>query len=260
MASENQQSTKLAGKRVRGAKKTSKAAASPTDAILPMTDDYMQQIVRREKTYEFRRYRIAASVRRIWFYLNAPRSAIAYVCDIDPARTRNPGDAPLPEDGLGNSEFNARHRDWDKYDFAYRVRSVRQLCIPITLAGMKERYGIKGAPRGLVYVPPSMFEDVRLDAQKLLWSADHDDAACLEARGQLAPLGKRKMDAPNDEPPAKRGKTATMPYVKVLIPLRARPHILCTDCSRGPLVNCNDTPNGIGMRGRLINSSSIYSW
>lgn len=36
------------------------------DAILPMTDEYMQQIVRGEKTYEFRRYLIAPSVERIW--------------------------------------------------------------------------------------------------------------------------------------------------------------------------------------------------
>jgi predicted transcriptional regulator len=214
MASENKQSTKVAGKKGRGAKKTSKAAASPTDAILPMTDDYMQQIVRREKTYEFRRYRISASVKRIWFYLNAPRSAIVYICDIDPACTREPGDAPLPEDGLGNAEFNLRHKDWDKYDFAYRVRNVRQLAIPINLAKMKEHYGIKGAPRGLVYVPPLMFEEVPVDTQKLLWSIDHN-AENLEAQEQSTLSRKRKIEAPKaDGPPAKQIKITTMLYVK----------------------------------------------
>ena len=33
-----------------------------TDVVLPMTDDYMQQIVRGEKNYEFRKYRIAPTV------------------------------------------------------------------------------------------------------------------------------------------------------------------------------------------------------
>src|ERR1700761_2474583 len=115
-----------------------------------MTNDYMQRIVRKEKTYEFRRYKISPSVKRIWFYLNAPRSAIAYVCEIDPARTRNAGDSPLPEDGIGNYEFNIRHRDWERYDYAYRVWSVRVLVKPIDLRTMRERYNMKGAPRGLV--------------------------------------------------------------------------------------------------------------
>src|ERR1700683_4086318 len=65
-----------------------------TDVILPMTvslvflpascapqvdmpqDDYMQQIIRGEKNYEFRRYLISPSVQRVWFYLNAPLSQI----------------------------------------------------------------------------------------------------------------------------------------------------------------------------------------
>ncbi|KAI0746077.1 hypothetical protein C8Q76DRAFT_49600 [Earliella scabrosa] len=184
-------------------------AATHTDAILPMTDDYMQQIVRREKTYEFRRYRISDSVKRVWFYLNAPRSAIVYICDIDSARTRNPGDPALPEDGAGNREFNTRHRDWDKYDFAYRVRSVRQLSTPIDLKVMKERYGIKGAPRGLVYVPPSMLEDVHLEAQELLWAVDD---GVFTPGSQDGSSGKRKEHIFNsDQPPAKRTRAATSP-------------------------------------------------
>ncbi|KAI0729083.1 hypothetical protein C8Q72DRAFT_344505 [Fomitopsis betulina] len=42
------------------------------DVILAMTDDCMQQIIRREKTYEFRKYMLNASVKRVWFYLKAP--------------------------------------------------------------------------------------------------------------------------------------------------------------------------------------------
>lgn len=84
-----------------------------------MHDPYMQQIVTGEKTYEFRKYRLAQSVERIWFYSTAPKSRIEYICEILPAKTRNPGDPALEEDGLGNKEFNTRHPDWEKYDFAY---------------------------------------------------------------------------------------------------------------------------------------------
>ncbi|KAH7925264.1 hypothetical protein BV22DRAFT_1034269 [Leucogyrophana mollusca] len=143
------------------------------DVILPMTDQHMQHIVRGEKTYEFRRYFIAQSVRRIWFYLNAPFSHVAYVCEIDPARTRNEGDEPLPEDGLGNKEFNQRNAECDRYDYAYRVRSVYRLHDPISLKVMKARYGFKGAPRSLVYVPPKILEDVAWDKQQHVRSAGH---------------------------------------------------------------------------------------
>ncbi|KAJ7655221.1 hypothetical protein DFH06DRAFT_1201943 [Mycena polygramma] len=140
------------------------------DAIIPMTDNYMQNIVCKEKNYEFRRYRISPSVQRIWFYLNAPLSHIAYICEIDPARTRNAGDPPLPEDGLGNTEFNSeRGGDWERCDYAYRIRSVWRIKIPISLKAMKEQYGLKGAPRGLVYVPELLASDVLWDQQECVW-------------------------------------------------------------------------------------------
>ena len=66
---------------------------------LPMTDDSMQQIARREtKGYEFQ-YEIAT-------------------------RTRILGDEPLPEDRLRNHEYNTRHQDWDRFSYAYCVRSI----------------------------------------------------------------------------------------------------------------------------------------
>jgi len=37
-------------------------SAVRTDVVLPMMDDYMQQVVRGEKSYEFRKYRIAPTV------------------------------------------------------------------------------------------------------------------------------------------------------------------------------------------------------
>ncbi|KAJ7271177.1 hypothetical protein C8J57DRAFT_1320979 [Mycena rebaudengoi] len=126
------------------------------DAILPMMNDYMQNIVLKEKNYEFRRYLISPSVQRIWFYLNAPHSHIAYICQIEPARTRNPGDPPLAEDGLGNAEFNTqRDGEWERYDYAYRILSVWKIKQPIGVKMMKEKY--------------DMASDVAWEQQECVW-------------------------------------------------------------------------------------------
>ncbi|KAJ7096490.1 hypothetical protein C8R43DRAFT_264088 [Mycena crocata] len=153
---------------------------SPSDAIRPMTDNYMQNIVRRGNDHEFRRYRISASVQRIWLYLNAPFSH----CEIDPARTRNPGDPPLTGEGIGNAEFNTeRGGEWERYDYAYRIRSVWKIKEPISLKAMEERYGLKGAPRGLVYVPELMASEVRWEEQECVWSeaTEMEDSEPLSA-------------------------------------------------------------------------------
>jgi hypothetical protein len=128
----------------------------------------MQQIASGQKTYEFRSYRLADSVKRVWFYRTAPRSSIEYICEILPGQTRNPGDPALEEDGLGNKEFNGRHKDWERYDFAYKIISVYKLDKPVTLNDLKTLYGIGSAPRGLVYVPPSLAKDVDWQKQTKL--------------------------------------------------------------------------------------------
>ncbi|KAH7141097.1 hypothetical protein EDB81DRAFT_900739 [Dactylonectria macrodidyma] len=83
------------------------AASSSTDMVLAMNDPYMQQIIDGTETYEFRKYNMPG-VERIWFYRTAPHSAITHVCEVDAAATRNTGDARLPEDGLGNKEYNGQ--------------------------------------------------------------------------------------------------------------------------------------------------------
>lgn len=137
------------------------ASKLTTDVILPMTNSpaapYMDQITSGEKTYEFRKYRLNSSVQRVWLYVTAPASRIEYVCEIDPVRTRNEGDELLPLDGVGNREFNERHSDWEGYDYAYGIVSVWRN--PIGLEEMRERYGIRSAPRGLVYLPKAVAED-----------------------------------------------------------------------------------------------------
>jgi hypothetical protein len=78
--------------------------------------DWMQMIVDRSKTYEFRKGRYPTSVLRIWFYQTAPISAITYICEIDPGLTRDPSN-PLPLNGHRNKEFNEGIQpDW-RYNF-----------------------------------------------------------------------------------------------------------------------------------------------
>ncbi|KAK7955689.1 uncharacterized protein PG986_004911 [Apiospora aurea] len=146
-----------------------------TDAVLPMRDPYMDQIINGTKNYEFRKYCLKPGVQRIWFYRSAPHSAITHVCEILPARTRNPGDAALPENGLGNAEYNNRDPEWDGYDYAYKITSVYELRQAIPLTDMKQDYGFKSAPQGLVYLPKLLGERVDWREQKLILKNDDDN-------------------------------------------------------------------------------------
>ncbi len=141
-----------------------------TDAILPMQVPYMGQIIDGLKNYEFRKYRLKPNVKRIWVYRTAPHSSITHVCEILRAHTRDSGDPPLTEDGLGNSEFNTRHKDWNGYDFAYKIVSVFELRQQIPLLELRGRHGFKSASRGIVYLPKSIAQQVSWDQQKLVSS------------------------------------------------------------------------------------------
>uniref|UniRef100_A0A8H7TUG2 Uncharacterized protein n=1 Tax=Bionectria ochroleuca TaxID=29856 RepID=A0A8H7TUG2_BIOOC len=156
-------------------KATGIQAPSHSDVILPMQDPYMTQIIDGVKNYEFRKYCLRHTVKRIWFYRTAPHSSITHVCETSQPRTRNPGDDPLIEDGLGNEEFNSRHKDWDGYDFAYKMLTVYELRHPIPLKEMREKYGFKAAPRGLVYLPRSISKVVDWKQQKLLLDRKKED-------------------------------------------------------------------------------------
>jgi hypothetical protein len=128
----------------------------------------MQHIIDGKKSYEFRSYRLQQTVKRIWFYRVAPHSRIEYVCEIEPAVSRKDGDPKLPEDGLGNKEFNEFHKDWDRNDFAYKILSVYQLDEPISLAALKKDYGVGGAPQRMVYTPASLLDSVPWQKQTKL--------------------------------------------------------------------------------------------
>jgi len=112
----------------------------------------MNQIESGLKTFEFRKYRISETVKRVWFYVTARESRISHICEVGAATTGTTADQPLPLTGLGNKEFNEHHMDWDGYDYAYEIKDVYLLEVPLELKIMKEKYGWKGAPRGLMFV------------------------------------------------------------------------------------------------------------
>ena len=136
-------------------------------------------------------------VRRLRFYLNAPFSCISYVCEIDAAVTRNEGDPKLPEDGLGNKEYNTFHNDWKGYDFAYRVCRVYKIIEPITLDKVKSRYGCNGAPRGLIYLPDRIPNDVPWKSQKCIIPRADDRKP--EIAGQAGGKRAETVDVGGDE-------------------------------------------------------------
>ncbi|KAF9872025.1 hypothetical protein CkaCkLH20_10362 [Colletotrichum karsti] len=140
--------------------------ATSEDWLVAMNDPYMQQIIDGTKNYEFRKYNMSG-IKRMWFYRTAPHSAITHVCEVSAAATRNPGDAPLPENGEGNKEFNDKHPDWNGYEFAYRINSVYQINAPggITLQQMRAEHGMRSAPRGRVMLPASISEQHPWDQQ-----------------------------------------------------------------------------------------------
>jgi hypothetical protein len=120
-----------------------------TDAILAIDDKYMAQIVRGEKPFEFRTFRINEQVKAGQTYMVLYDSEIRYVCEIGAMSTRGKGHEPLPEGPLGNKEFNEFHKDWDRYDFAYEILAVYELEKPVSLQMMKTVYGMKVAPQSL---------------------------------------------------------------------------------------------------------------
>ncbi|GFZ43502.1 hypothetical protein JCM24511_01222 [Saitozyma sp. JCM 24511] len=151
-----------------------RSTMSKTDLILAMartaSEDYMQQIVLRLKTHEFRKRRYPTSVLRFWFYETSPINAITYICEVSPAHSRSE-DGPLgDEEGIGNRDYNEFDPSFEGYEYAYRVKSCWRVVQPVGLDRLMKDFGLGGAPRGMVYVPEELARVVAWDEQELVWS------------------------------------------------------------------------------------------
>ncbi|KAK0669103.1 hypothetical protein QBC41DRAFT_346674 [Cercophora samala] len=200
-------------------KRSTKQDATPRqDVILPMREPYMTQILEGIKHYEFRKYKMADTVKRAWFYRVAPCSAITHVGEIAPPVTRaellkavrhdtetsdvdtlqeqeevyeqilqeqldehhrkrkkagNGDQAYGQQRQMDEAEVEALRLEntaskWGQY--AYEVLAVYELETPIPLQQLKNKYGLAGPPRGMVYLPDLIRRHIDWEKQKKVGS------------------------------------------------------------------------------------------
>lgn len=146
---------------------TDASSPSPTDVILKIQQPHLSNILSGIKTYEFRKYLLPSSVQRVWFFLIEPVSSISYVAEISPAiiRTKEPSDVSwrLPEDGVGNREFNSFDEGWEGEDYAYKLGRVWRLEGEVGLQKLTGEWGLDERLRRGVETPRGLVERVKLD-------------------------------------------------------------------------------------------------
>jgi hypothetical protein len=164
------------------------------DIFMSIKPEHMRNIVSRTKNHEFRKYRLPASVRRIWFYTSAPISALEYVATISSPRT--PGQVPN-DGGLGNTDFNAGKK---ASQFGYEIKALRKLRVPVSLATAKNRGYLKAAPQKYCWVGRKFLEDVELTIQELMFGGaigeimdDGDMQENGDERRNLSDIGAQEI-------------------------------------------------------------------
>ncbi|KAK4672206.1 hypothetical protein QC763_101093 [Podospora pseudopauciseta] len=131
-----------------------------------MREPYMTQILEETKRYEFRKYRMADTVNRAWFYRVTPISAIAHVGDIAPPVTRRGDSVTVRKHKSENERLVLDIPAWKWGQYADENLTVYELETPITLHKLKEKYGFAGPPGGMVYLPDMIKQDVDWENQK----------------------------------------------------------------------------------------------
>jgi hypothetical protein len=98
----------------------------PSDVVLYIEPRFIPLIISRQKNYEYRKYLLNSSIKRLWLLENPPVSAITTVLYIGPARL--PGEVKDPS-GVGNNDFDQGLKT-SKY--GYPILGVKTLPIPVT--------------------------------------------------------------------------------------------------------------------------------
>ncbi|KAK1767589.1 hypothetical protein QBC33DRAFT_472278 [Phialemonium atrogriseum] len=145
-------------------KSKSKLSASDdrvlSDVLLAIKPVHLANIASRQKNHEYRKYRLRDEVTRLWLYETRGggegRACITHIAVIPPSVRRTPGTVPTEPFGIGNDDFNAGRKQ-SKY--GYPVLELYELVRPVTLAEMKSRWGMGGAPMGWRYVGTDLWQD-----------------------------------------------------------------------------------------------------
>jgi hypothetical protein len=74
-----------------------------SDIIVSFDEEYLDPVIRRKKTYEFRSWRADPEVKRMWLYVNRPIQSLMYILELD-----SPVEYPkqIPNDNFYNEIFN----------------------------------------------------------------------------------------------------------------------------------------------------------
>ena len=73
------------------------------DIIVSFDEEYLNPVISRKKTYEFRSWRANPEVKRMWLYVNRPIQSLMYILELD-----SPVEYPnqIPNDNVYNETFN----------------------------------------------------------------------------------------------------------------------------------------------------------
>ncbi|KLU83268.1 hypothetical protein MAPG_02332 [Magnaporthiopsis poae ATCC 64411] len=132
-----------------------------TDVLLAILPEHLANIASQAKNHEYRNYRLADGVERLWLYeTRGPggkgRAAITHIAAIPSDVRRTPGTVPEDPVGIGNAEFNAGLK---KSKYGYPILELYELIQPVTLDEMKTKWQLGGAPMGWRYLRPELWED-----------------------------------------------------------------------------------------------------
>lgn len=133
---------------------------SQSNILVAIKPVHLNNIIKKEKTFEFRRFLLPNTVQRMWF-IDTDEHLVRYVASIGPGL--EPG--LVEGEGLGNEDFNAGKK---VSTHAYSIQELYQLCSPIPLSVLTARYGIV-YPHGFQFLPQRMVVDVPLHQQTRLF-------------------------------------------------------------------------------------------
>ncbi|RGB24134.1 hypothetical protein C1646_601463, partial [Rhizophagus diaphanus] len=107
-----------------------------SDILISLDEQFAQPIEKREKTYEFRKYKLSEETKRLWIYVRQPVAQLIYIAEIDKA-VEYPN--KISEEGLGNKDFN---QGLKVSKFAYKINHLYKLVNPIDSKQLKSKYNI----------------------------------------------------------------------------------------------------------------------